>query len=99
LTLAGCRDPDGAWPIIGGDGVHGFKETPQVAFIEGAVTDKGSLDMAALASGRDLTVTLSLSNGKVIVLRNGWFASDGTASTEESEIPVRWEGANAEEIS
>lgn len=85
--------------IIGSDGVHGFKETPQVAFIEGAITDRGNLDVAALASGRDLTVTLTLSNGKVIVLRDAWFAGEGTASTEESEIPVRWEGANAEEIS
>jgi hypothetical protein len=85
--------------VIGADGVHGFKEMPQVCYIEGAITDRGSLDVAALVSGRDLTITLSLSNGKVIVLRDAWFAGDGTASTEESEIPVRWEGANGEEIS
>lgn len=84
--------------IVGADGIHGFKETPQVSMIEGAITDKGTLDLAALTSGRDLTLTLSLSNGKVIVLRDGWFAGDGTVSTEESEIPVRWEGANAEEV-
>lgn len=85
--------------MIGADGVHGFKETPQVPFIEGAITDRGTLDLAALTLGTNKTVTLSLSNGKVIVLRDAWFAGDGTASTEESEIPVRWEGANAEEIS
>lgn len=85
--------------IIGADGVHGFKEMPQVCYIEGAITDRGNLDLAALASGRDLTVTLSMSNGKVVVLRDAWFAGEGSASTEESEIAVRWEGANAEEIS
>jgi hypothetical protein len=85
--------------MIGADRVHGYKETPQIAFIEGAITDRGTLDVAALASGRDLTVTLSLANGKVIVLRDAWFAGEGTASTEEAEIPVRWEGSNAEEIS
>lgn len=85
--------------LVGSDGVHGFKETPQVAFVEGAITDRGNLDVAALATGRDLTVTLSLGNGKVIVLRDAWFAGEGTASSEEAEIPVRWEGANAEEIS
>ncbi len=85
--------------IVGSDSVHGYKEAPQIAYIEGAITDRGSLDVAALASGRDLTVTLSLANGKVIVLRDAWFAADGTASTEEAEIAVRWEGANAEEIS
>lgn len=84
--------------IIGSDGVHGFKETPTPAFIEGAITDRGTLDLAALTTGRDLTVTLTLGNGKVIVLRDAWFAGEGTASSEEAEIPVRWEGANAEEV-
>lgn len=85
--------------IVGSDGVHGYKETPQVAMIEGAITDRGTLDVAALVSGRDLTVTLTLGNDKVIVLRDAWFAGEGTASSEEAEIPVRWEGANAEEVS
>jgi tail tube protein len=85
--------------LIGADGVHGFKETPQVCYIEGAITDRGTLDVAALVSGKNQTLTLTLGNGKVIVLRDAWFAGEGTASSEEAEIPVRWEGANAEEIS
>jgi hypothetical protein len=85
--------------IVGADGVHGYKETPQVAFVEGAITDKGTLDVPALVSAKDVTVTVDFSNGKTFVLRDGWFAGDGTITTEESEIPVRWEGANAEEIS
>ena len=103
------QDAKGSWSyglgrpkreaIIGSDGVHGFKETPQVAFIEGAITDRGTLDLAALVTGKNQTVTLTLGNGKVIALRDAWFAGEGTASSEEAEIPVRWEGANAEEIS
>lgn len=85
--------------IVGTDGVHGFKETPQVAFIEGAVTDHGNLDLKALVTVDGATVTLSLANGKVVVLRDAWFAGDGTASSEEGEVAVRFEGANAEEIS
>ncbi len=85
--------------IIGSDGVHGYKETPQQAYIEGAITDRGTLDLAALVTGRDQTITVSLSNGKTIVLSDAWFAGDGTGNTGESEIAVRWEGANAEEIS
>ena len=61
--------------IIGADGVHGYKETPQVAFIEGAVPD----------------VTLELNNGKVVTLSNAWFASEGSGSTDEGEIAVRFE--------
>jgi hypothetical protein len=85
--------------VIGADGVHGFKETPQPAMIEGALTDRGTLDLAALATGRDLTVSLTLGNGKLIVLRDAWFAGEGTGTSEEGEVAVRWEGANAEEVS
>lgn len=85
--------------IVGSDGVHGFKETPQVGFIEGAITDRSDLDLAALMTGSNLTITLSLSNGKVIVARDAWYANEGTVSTEESEIPVRWCAKNVEEIS
>lgn len=84
--------------IIGADSVHGFKEVPQVAFIEGAITDRGDLDLATLMTIQDATVTLSLNNGKMVVLRDAWQAAEGTASTEEAEIPVRFEGISAEEV-
>ena len=85
--------------IVGSDGIHGYKETPQVPYVEGAITDRGNLDVAALLDGRDKTITVSFANGKVFVLRDAWYAGDGTVSSEEAEIPVRWEGKNAEEIS
>lgn len=85
--------------VVGRDGVHGFKEEPQVAFIEGTITDRGTLDVKALANGTDVTVTLNLANGKTVVLRNAWFAADGNVNTGEGEIKVRWEGKSAQEIS
>lgn len=85
-------------PVIGSDGVHGFKEVPQVAFIEGAITDAGDINLATLATLRDATVNLTLGNGKMIVLNAAWYAGDGTGNTEEGEIGVRWEGSNAEEV-
>lgn len=84
--------------IVGSDAVHGFKETPQVAFIEGKVTDRGSLSVAALTAIEDSTVTLELANGKVVVLHGAWFAADGQAETGDGEINVRFEGDFAEEI-
>lgn len=84
--------------IVGSDGVHGFRETPQVAFIEGEITDRGSLDLDKLVNIEGATVTLSLANGKVFVLHDAWFASEGTVNTEEANIAVRFEGAVAEEI-
>lgn len=84
--------------IVGSDSVHGYTETPQVKFIEGAITDRGSLDLEALVTGEDLTITLELANGKTIVLGEAWWAGEGTVSTEQAEIPVRWEGAECEEF-
>lgn len=85
--------------IIGSDGtVHGYKEIVQVAFIEGEITDRGDLDVEAMISMTDGTVTLALANGKTVVLRSAWYAGEGTGNTEEANIPVRWEGLNGEEL-
>lgn len=84
--------------IVGADGVQGFKETPQVAFIEGELTDRSDLDLNALVNSENNTVTLQLANGKTIVLRSAWYAHEGTVQTEESNIGLRFEGASGEEV-
>lgn len=84
--------------VIGTDKVHGYKATPQPAFIEGEITDNVSLDLAALVETDGETVTLDLANGKSIVLRKAWYAGEGTGNTEEGNISVRFEAAEGEEI-
>lgn len=85
--------------VIGSDGFHGYKETPQLSFIEGVITDGASLSMETLLGLKDATVTLELANGKIIVLREAYFAGEGSATTEEGEIAARFEGnGEGEEI-
>ena len=84
--------------IVGADGVHGYKEVPQIPFIEGVVTDGRNLVLDDLLEFTDGTCTLHLRNGKVIELRDAWFAGEGTVDTEESEIAVRFEGLGGEEV-
>ncbi len=84
--------------VVGQDAVHGFKEEPQVPMIEGTVTDSDELDLEALLNFRDGTVTLELANGKIIVLREAFFAGDGNVSTSEGEIEVRFEAIRGEEV-
>ena len=84
--------------IIGADAIHGYKETVQVPFLEGEITDRGDLNVAALAAMSDVTVTLSLANGKMFVLREAWFAGDGTINTEEANLAIRFEGMSGEEV-
>ena len=45
--------------------MHGYKETPQVSYIEGTVTDREELDLEALVGADECTVTLELNNGKI----------------------------------
>lgn len=84
--------------IVGSDQVHGFKETPQTPFIEGEITDAPTMDLEALVTVENATVTLELANGKVISLREAWYASEGTGNTDEGNIGVRFEGISGEEI-
>lgn len=83
--------------IVGASKIHGYKETPQVPFIEGEITDRGTLNLAALQNQSNSTVTLALANGKVVVLRGAWFAGTGDVQTEEGNITVRWESENVGE--
>lgn len=84
--------------VVGADRVHGYKEMPQAPFIEGEITDRSNLDLAAFVGVTDATVYLRLANGKLIVLRQAWFAAEGTGNTEEGNIGVRYEGMSGEEI-
>lgn len=84
--------------LMGSDGkVHGFKETPQVGYIEGQARDAGSLDLDALFRLQGATVTLEKANGKVFVVRNAYYAGDATSTTDDAVVPLRFEG-NAEEV-
>lgn len=84
--------------VIGADAVHGFKETPQVSFIEGEITDSPDLALDKLTTIEGATVYLRLANSKLIVLRDAWYASEGTGNTDEGNIGVRFEGKSGEEV-
>lgn len=83
--------------MVGHDGMHGYKELPQIPYAEGEITDSRTLDLAALADIVDATVTLELANGKVFTLRDAYYAADGDVGTEEANVQVRFEGMDADE--
>lgn len=85
--------------VVGSDSVHGFKEMPTVPYVEGAITDTSDLDLQALQEARDITATLELANGKVIVIEEGVYAADGNVTSEEGEVELRIEGKRGREIS
>lgn len=84
--------------IVGADGVHGFKETAQPAFIEGEITDDVAFSIADLADFEEGPVSLKLGNGKVFRLHKAWFAGEGTGNSEDGKIAVRFEAKRGEEV-
>lgn len=84
--------------VIGSSGVTGFKSTPQPAFIEGLLTDRGGLSVQQLTQMTDVTVHLKLATGKVVVLPNAVYTGDGNITTDEGEINVRFDSEVGEEI-
>ncbi|QBR31889.1 MULTISPECIES: phage tail tube protein [Pseudomonas] len=84
--------------VVGADVVHGYKETPQVPFIEGEITDRNELSLEDLVTLDEATITLELANGKVIALSDAWYAGEGTGNTEEGNIACRFEGMSCEEV-
>jgi len=77
--------------IPGADGIHGYKEIPQVAYIEGAITDSPDLDIVDFVNITNATVTLELNNGKTWILEDAWYAGEAKITTGEGEIAVRFE--------
>lgn len=84
--------------VVGHDRVHGYKELPKVAFIEGEITDGPTLDLQALANMTNVTCTLKHPNGKIFVWRNAWYAGAMEVNTEEGNLPFRFESASCDEI-
>lgn len=85
--------------VVGSDAVHGYKEVPQAPMIEGKITDSPDLDLVnSLLTLSDATATLSLANGKIIVLREAFYAGDGNATSEEGEVEFKLQGTSCQEV-
>jgi hypothetical protein len=84
--------------VVGADVVHGYKEMPQAAKLEGALTDRSDMDVKTILNLKGVTATLSLANGKIIVFKDAWYSGDGNITTEEGEIELKMEAISAEEI-
>lgn len=81
--------------VAGLDGVHGYKATPMVPFIEVDLSTTPELDLNALANLDDITVQLECANGKAGLLRNAW-ANTGDVNPEDGTLTVRFEGKSGE---
>lgn len=83
--------------VAGLDGIHGFKQTPFIPFVEVEIGHTQGLDLNQLARIDDATVQVELANGWVGLLRQAW-TNPGDVNPEEGALTVRFEGKSGEWI-
>lgn len=86
--------------LMGQDGYHGTKELPVAGRISWKGRDSGSVSMSVLGDAFNVTVVLSLANGKTIVGRNMSRVGEGPleVNTEDATFDVAFEGPDVTEI-
>jgi hypothetical protein len=84
--------------IAGMDGVHGFKETPQVPHITCDISDIGGMSLQQLRSFCNSTVTAELGNGKTYLLTGAWTAAIMDLNVTDGQVTVNFQGLRGEEI-
>ncbi len=84
--------------IAGMDGIHGFSEKPTHGSIKGTITDYGNFPVSTFNGMTNVTVTVELINGKVIVGRNMWTVGRVEVNGTEGSFPVEWQGTSVQEI-
>lgn len=84
--------------VVGSDSVHGYTEKPQAPYISGAITDDSETDLKSLLNITGATIQMELANNKIIVLEQAFFSGEGSGTTEEGEVEVKFVGISAEEI-
>lgn len=85
-------------PIVGQDGVHGYKEMPEAPYISGDLTDMPGTKVKRLEGITDATITLELANGKTVLLSNAFWVDSSEVDTEEGTYPCKFVGLNGEEL-
>lgn len=83
---------------IGTSRVVGYSETPQVPSIEGRIVLTPELSLVELTTITEATIQVVGPTGHTFVLRDAWFAGEGSYDTGEGEVAVKFEGASFEEI-
>ena len=82
--------------VLSSTGVAGHNAKPQIPFCEGEIVVTDDLDIETLIGLDSIEkVTLELYNGKIFILKNAWWASEGDIKSD-GKMDFRFEGLSAE---
>ncbi len=101
ISGEGTYQPSGSKrePLTGQDGYHGFSSMPQPGKITWKGRDSGAVSIGTLSEAVDVTVVLSLANGKTVIGRNMARMGDGpiVVNTEDGTFDVEFVGPDVTE--
>lgn len=84
--------------LKGQDGVHGYSEMPGAGKISWKGRDSGAVSMGALNAASNVTVVLSLANGKIVIGRNMWRTGEpAEVNTEDGTFSIEFESDDVTE--
>src|SRR5260363_91825 len=83
--------------LLGMDGVHGYKETPQAGVISATLRDAGGLTVADFNAMTNVAVTVERANGNTAVGPNPWTVETPATKAAEGTFEVKWESPFVEE--
>ena len=85
--------------VVGRDfTVHGHTVEPNVPYIEGEFTHDGSYTTADYEAIVGATVTATLADGRVLVLRGAKVAGEITPNVDEAKVKLKFEGDDGKEL-
>ena len=82
--------------LVGEDGVHGYVETPRAPSMKMSFTMTPEIDLDALISAEDLTLTIQLNDRSVWTMGGAFVSGEVTHTTKENELSVTFEGTTCE---
>jgi len=84
--------------VMGAERPVGTKVMPTVPYIEGTVYDKADVPLSSIKGIQGATATLSLRNGKTIVLRGASQIGELPVDGQEGTMTLRLEGVEGQEV-
>lgn len=84
--------------VVGLDQYHGFKQVPEPSYVECELTDDPTIDWSVVESAVNVTVHVSLINGKVAMLPNANQVLPIEVNADDGKLKVRFEGPQGQWI-
>lgn len=79
--------------LIGQSGIQGYSEMPMAPYIGATIRDNGSLTVQSFNAMTNVTLVLTLANGKLVYGEGMWNVEAEEVKTQEASFSIKFEGS------